>query len=211
MEFPIPIQLRLHPREKQLPCDKSFNQDPSFPIYYNIDSYAYNGTRYRAVIYAVYYQKNLAIGMNGTMPRNESLGYHNKDIEWIVILHDMASNQPKYVFTSGHAQEGAWTEFQKCKVDNGRLVIYAAVNSHRHSTQAKTHWRIFGFANDYTSNNGKHINMRLVNDKSISYDTTNREVLDTKFRSFFLPLYVRSIPKLKEDQRKRDQNTNSGV
>lgn len=211
MMNPVQIQLRLHPREKQLPCNKTFNQDASFPIYYNINTYAYNGTRYRAVIYAVYYEKNLSIVLNGIMPTNESLGYHDIDVEWIVILHDIVSDLPKYVFTSGHAQEGIWTEFQKCKLDNGRLVVYVALNSHRHSIQAKTYWRIFGFANDYTSNNGKHINMSLVEDQSLSYDTTNREVLDTPFRAFFLPLYTKALPKLKNDQRKRDKEHNSGI
>jgi mRNA-degrading endonuclease YafQ of YafQ-DinJ toxin-antitoxin module len=209
--LPLPIQLRLHPKETQLPCDKTFNLDPSYPIYYNISTYAYNGTRYKSVLYFVYYQKNLAIGLNSTMPNNPSLGYHDKDIERLIVLHDMQTNEPKYVYTSGHAQEGEWTEYKKCKLDGDHLVIYSALYSHRHSTRAKTYWRMFGFANDHTSDKGKHINMQLVNDTTLEYDTTNREVLDTAFRSFFYPLYIKSLPKLKDDQRKRDLAKNSGV
>ncbi len=209
--IPVQIQLRLHPRETVLPSNKKFEQDTSFPCYYKVGTYAYNGTRYKSVLYEIYYPANIAVGLNGIKPENQSLGYHPFDTERIITLHDISTNEPKFIFTSGHAQEGRWWKFSDCKIDNNRAVVYSALGSHRHSLKPKIHWRMFGFANDYTSDRGQHINMRMVEDNTIQYKAVNKEVLDSAFRAFFLPFYVKSIPQMKKKQAKKEADINRDV
>ncbi len=196
------IQLRFHPNELAYPCDKDGTVSSTvFPIYYNEFLYKYNGVSYRGVAYEVHYQYNYAIGFNRISPTSAALGYHEKDTERILILYNIRTDEPFKVFLSAHAQEGRWFNFSEIEKNaDGRLIIYVAVDSHRHHNKPATIWRMFGIANDYTSNKGRHIDMKLVQDTSIDEPFWNKEVLDTPFRSFFLPLYTGILPKLKKDQ-----------
>ncbi len=206
------IQLRFHPRELAFPCDKNGTSSTTFfPIYYKVYPYAYNGIKYKGVVYEVHYQYNYAIGFNDIAPTSSALGYHVGDTERLLILYDINTDTPRFVFMSAHAQEGRWFRFDECETDNGRLVVYVAVNSHRHCNKAMTNWRMFGLANDYTSNKGRHIDMTSVADQEIDTRIWNKEVLSTGFRSFFLPLYMGVMPKLKKDQLDYEDAINSNA
>ena len=209
--IPIQIQLRLHPKEKFFPSDSNFYLIDIYPIYYKIGSYAYNGTRYKSVIYEIYYQENGAIGLNSISTYNSNLGYHNKDIERIIVLHDNNNDLPMYVFFSAHAQEGKWYKFRECEYTDKELIVYASLNSHSNRPHAGIAWRVFGFANDYTSEKGKHLTLTPIKDDTISYNAQNLEVIDTAMKSFLLPLYQKSIPKLKAKQAKKESDNNKGV
>lgn len=203
---PLGIQLRLHPREPLVPCDKNFSSDATFPCYYCVRDYTFRGRRYSAVIYEIYYKLNLGEGINGIMPMNPHLGFHDQDTERVAVLHDIATGAPEHVFFSAHAQEGRWRTFDQCKIANGRLVVYSALFSHRHCEKAMTNWRIFGLANDYTSDKGRHIDMSLVPD-DIGYQLWEREVLASPFRAFFLPLYMGILPRLKAAELAREKKS----
>ena len=209
---PLDIQLRLHPREKFLPTDQNLILIDIFPIYYKIGSYAFNGCRYISVIYEIYYAENGAIGLNSMFPFSPSLGYHHKDVERIIVLHDTSTERPMYVFFSAHAQEGKWYLASECEYSmTNQLIVYSSLNSHSNHPYPKIRWRVFGFANDYTSTRGKHLDMVAIKDDSISYKPQNREVFDLPVRSFLLPLYQVYETKLKEEQAKKEAAINSGV
>ncbi len=207
------IQLRLHPREKTFPCDKDFNIIPNFfPCYYTVKDYAYMGKKYRGVFYEIYYQFNYAIGLFGVKPTDEAFGYHPKDKERIVVLHDYETNEPLFVFMSGHAQEGRWVSFKECKLtQDGGLIMYAALSSHRHYHKPAILWRMFGFANDVTSDKGRHIDMNLLEDNTINPRNQNKEVMDTTFRSFFLPLYVSYMQQMADKSVEEQEKINKDV
>lgn len=190
----VGIQLRLHPKEKYIPVSNEYMAiENEYPCYYKISSsrYVYQETKYISVLYQIYYTYNGAIGLNGMMPGNETFGAHNKDIERVVILHDVNTKAPTWVFVSGHSQEGTWHKFDECEfAPENRLVIYGALGSHRHAVKPGVKWRILGFANDYCSRNGKHLNLTLHENNSVGFSIYNKELLDTAFRAFFYPLYA---------------------
>lgn len=202
----INIELRLHPSEIFFPTD-------NFPIYYKIekDTYAYNGNPYLRVTYQIYFAENGAIGLNGVDIYNTNLGYHPKDIERIIILHNLNSKEPKYVFFSAHAQEGKWYPFSKCLFENRRLVVYSSLNSHSLHPKAGVIWRVLGFANDYCSNYGYHINLTAIEDNSINYFAQNEEVINTPFKRFLLPFYQSKIPEMKKIQAEKEAEMNKEV
>ncbi len=209
----LDIQLRFHPDEKSFPCDKDkMEYDTFFPIYYNMRDYAYKGKKYKGVFYRVLYRYNYAIGLYDINPTSTNLGYHEDDKEYIAVLYDYDNNSPQYVYMSGHAQEGRWVKANECSVnEEGRLIIYAARYSHRHYHKPAILWRMFGFANDLTSDKGRHIDMYAIQDNSWRWNIQNKEVMDTTFRSFFLPLYVKFMNKMRDKQIADDDIINKGV
>ena len=208
---PVQLQIRFHPNEKFLPCNKDYQMESFYPVYYNNDrDYAYNGKMYHSMLYFIYFQENGAIGGFSMAPNNEFLGYHSKDIERIKILYDMKTKLPVYVFLSAHAQEGQFYHISDFEFVNGRyMVVYASLNSHSLHNRAGNFWRILGLANDYTSNKGKHIIPILLYDSNIQYTCSNREVYDTKWKRFFLPFYQSNIDKLKQQQKEEEQKINA--
>lgn len=210
---PIKLQLRLHPSEIFFPTNKDYKPIDIFPSYYKIEQglYAYNGKRYLRFTYEIYFAENGAIGLNGINRYHPSLGYHPKDIERIIILHDTKSYEPVFVFFSAHAQEGKFYPFNKCLFENGRLVVFSALNSHALHPKAGVVWRVFGLANDYCSNYGDHIDLTLVEDNSINYFAQNEEVINTPFKRFLLPFYQSKIPEMKKKQAEEEAMLNKGI
>ena len=199
--MPLDIELRFHPSEKYPMSDKNFNLIKDPPIYYSRDNiYNYFGKDYYSITYYIYYKENGAIGLGGIIPKNKDLGYHDKDIERLRILYDMKNKNPLFVFYSAHAQEGKWLKFNECETKNSNktLVVYPSLSSHANRPKAGTYYRILGIANDYTSNKGKHVTPKLVNDDSMSYTIDNKEVLDTTWKALTMPF--QNIKKLKEEQ-----------
>jgi hypothetical protein len=209
MIIPLELELRFHPDEKFLPCDKNYNEDDSHPVYFNIDEpYMYYGKLYQSVTYFIYYQHNGAIGANSLFVYSKAFGYHKHDKECVKILYDNKSELPVYVFFSAHAQEGKYYHISECEFNNNRLVVYPALNSHSNHPNATINWRIFGLANDYTSNNGLHMIPKLVLDTEVHYQTQNREVFDKPFMSFLLPFYQLDIKNLKQKQKEEEARYN---
>lgn len=211
--YPINIQLRLHPSEKFFPTDKEYKPIDVSPVYYKIekDTYAYIGKRYLRVTYQIYFAENGAIGLNGINMYNTKFGYHPKDIERIISLHDLTTYQPKFIFFSAHSQEGKWYKTEDCLFENNRLVVYSALNSHALHPKQGTIWRLLGFANDYCSNYGPHINLTLLEDNSINYFAQNEEVINTPFKRFLLPFYQNKIPEMKKKQSDDEAKINKGI
>ena len=208
----IDIELRLHEKEKFFPTNKNLKSEaPQYPVYYKIDTYAYKGKRYHRVTYEIFYAENGAIGLNSISIRNDSLGYHPKDTERIIILHDLRTERPEFIFFSAHAQEGLWYPARDCEFNNRRLVVYASLNSHSNHPKAGTIWRVLGFANDYTSSKGPHLKLTPIYDADINYYAQNDEVIDTGLKRFLLPFYKKSIPDLKKQQREQEAKANARV
>lgn len=117
-----------------------------------------------------------------------------------------------HVFFSSHAQEGRWYAASKCEYTLlNELIVYSALNSHSNHAHSGTTWRVFGFANDYTSKDGRHLTMTPIRDDTILYRPQNREVLDAPLKSFLLPLYQRYLTKMKLEQAKKEAAINDGV
>lgn len=187
---PIDIQLRLHPKEIFYPCDNNFKLLDIYPIYYNHDNdYAYMGKIYHIISYRVYYQHNGAIGLNGYSKYNSSLGYHQYDREHIRVLYDKKTFKPVYVYLSAHFQEGKYYKYEDMLFSDSNMIVYSSLNSHSHRYRAGTYWRVFGLANDYCSNKGKHINLTPILETDLHNSSNNREVFDNTWYAFMLPLY----------------------
>jgi hypothetical protein len=187
------LELRFHPNEKSILCNKNFNLIEYPLIYYKTDNstYEYNKKKYYSITYYMFYKENYAIGLNGIFPRNKLLGYHNKDIEHVRILYNYYTLEPEYVFFSAHNQEGVWKKYKDCEFNNKNLVVYIACNSHACKPHKGIYLRIFGLANDYCSNKGAYIIPKLINDNSLYYlKVKNYPDYSGKIRSFILPLFI---------------------
>lgn len=212
------IQLRFHPDESWFPCTKSFEDSNDFPIYWkNSNDYTFYGKKYKCVDYVIYYKENGAIGLFGISKYSEKLGYHKYDIERIRILHDGV--KPLYIYVSAHAQEGTWAcvyadklpdgKNVRAKIDNNNIVVYVARWSHAMYLEAKTYKRILFVANDITSDKGKKIIPKLINDPTaygIDSDIQNREVIDTLWKKITLPF--QNVKALKDQQVIQQNNIN---
>lgn len=202
----IPLELRFHPNEIGELCKSDLSASGIPIVYFRNDEipYSYKGKKYLSITYYMHYQENYGIGLNGYFPYKKSLGYHPKDIERIRILYDIDTGMPKFVFFSAHAQEGIWVPFNECEMINGKLIIYVAWGSHAHKPHAGVYLRIFGFASDHYSNNGKHITPMLIQDQSLPYlEVLNEQVFSPFLRRFLMPLLIGNSDKYIEDQKKK--------
>ena len=87
------------------------------------------------------------------------LGYHPHDVEGVYILFDPKTKEPRHVYYKAHGfGQGEWKPWEQCrKTANGALIVYFAVNSHATYYKAGYFRRIFGFANDRTSDRGRRV------------------------------------------------------
>lgn len=190
--------LVLHKDEKSLPVN----------CFYNNQVYKYQGQLYIAIVYEVHYLENLAIGAGGLLPRNKLLGYHEGDIERIIIL-STADGIPEFVFLSSHSQEGRWFKYDQIEKQDNVPVFYAAKGSHALNNSPKSRIRMLGFANDVFSDKkkGKVIRMDPTKDTDVSYNIWQEEVLSTPLRSFLYPLYAPILEDLKAKQRIKNEES----
>lgn len=176
------IQLRFHPNERSdLVLEKSA---------YSTQSYIYKGIKYKSISYKLYYDENYAIGCGHCFfPKSYRLGYHPVDKEYIMILLDTITDEPKYCYFSSHRIEGQWKEWKDCKKTNdGALIVYVARSSHANYYKPGIWLRIFGLANDLCSKNGKHqdiTNLTYDSDFTFKPDLVHAGL---KIR-FLLPFY----------------------
>jgi hypothetical protein len=83
------------------------------------------------------------------------IGEHQCDIERISVEICNKTNQIKRIYYGAHQHtDGLWVSKKNIPFENGKIVVYIAKHSHATYPKAKTWWRIFGFANDHTSNKG---------------------------------------------------------
>ena len=210
----ILLELRFHPKELSTLCLKDFSESVEPIVYYRIDDeiYPYFGNQYYSITYYLFYKDNFAIGLNGLFPNNINLGYHSQDIEHIRIIYNINTYNPEFVFFSAHAQEGIWIPYNQCKFNHNFLVAYISKNSHALRPKNKSYIRLFGFANDYTSDNGNYIYPSLIKDQSLPYlRIQNEEVFATPFKSFIMPLLINNSEKLKTKQQKKQNEINKNI
>lgn len=207
----VQLELRFHPKEKSKLSKKDFSDSLVPIVYFRRDEYAYlyYGKKYVSLTYYMCYAENYAIGLNGLLPSNSSLGYHPKDVETIRILFDYETLIPSYVYFSAHAQEGIWVQFNDCEFYNNKLIVYVALGSHAVKPHPGTSVRIFGFANDHYSQHGKHISPLLIEDPSLPYTTLQNEEVFTSFtKRFLMPFFVNKKDQYKEEQKKKEFEMN---
>jgi len=207
----IKLELRFHPKEKSKLSKKNFSDSIVPIVYFRRDEYTYlyYGKNYVSLTYFMCYAENYAIGLNGFFPFNPSLGYHPKDVEIMRILFDYETLIPSYVYFSAHAQEGIWVKFTDCEFYDNKLIVYVALGSHSVKPHAETSIRIFGFANDYYSQNGRHISPFLIEDPSFPYIILqNDEVFTSCTRRFLMPFFVNKKDQYKEEQKNKEFEMN---
>lgn len=207
----IGLKLCFHPSEKSDLCDRDFTKCNLPTVYYkeDVDFYFYLGIKYFSVTYYMFYKENYAIGLFGLFPKSSFLGYHEYDIEYVRILYNIESMSPEFVFFSSHAQEGIWKNFNDCVFFKDKLVIYVAYGSHANKPINKTYYRMFGFANDNTSNKGRQVIPLLEKDNSLPYyKVLNKEVFSNPCSAFFMPLILYKKEKLINDQKNIEKSLN---
>lgn len=124
------------------------------------------------------------------------IGYHTGDIEHIIIRINKYTEKIIKVFFSAHSKEHTIHYLKDLSLCNhcNTLKVYVALNSHANYVKPKTYFRIFGFANDKTSNKGIYwhptqvINidtMNKTNYKSIGLTKSNKFSVRGLFRRNF--------------------------
>lgn len=210
----IELELRFHPREKSELSTRDFLPSDKPIVYYKRDTYPYLyfGKKYLSITYYMCYAVNYAIGINSIMPNNSSLGFHPIDVELIRIIYDYNTFLPKHVFFSAHSQEGVWFNYSDCNINNNKLVVYVALNSHATKPHSGIYFRFFGLANDYYSNSGKHIIPELIEDNNMTNTTIQNEEVFTSFITrFFMPVFLKNKQKLKEEQKNKENEMNKCI
>lgn len=85
------------------------------------------------------------------------VGNHQCDIERVSIEVFTETGKIKRMYYGAHEHDdGMWIEGNDIPMTKNkeRIKIYIANHSHATYDKAQTWWRIYGFANDHTSNNG---------------------------------------------------------
>lgn len=182
------FELHFHPKEKFFPCTNNFEKSSDFPVYISEQKelYSYNKTLYKSVVFQIYYTENGAIGLGKSLfPKSKFLGYHLIDIERIIILYDLISNEPAYVYFSAHRDEGKWVKYSDCEfTPQGDLIVYVAKYSHANYPSPGTWFRIYGFANDLCSTKGIKIRPTLKKEFK-TYTVPNKEKRELFCSRFF--------------------------
>lgn len=182
------LELYFHPKEKYFPTNKNF-EDQVIPIVYYSEQpelYKYKNEKYKAILYEIYYKTNGAIGLGKSLfPKSEFLGYHPIDLERIIILYDVLSDLPAFVYFSAHRDEGKWLPYHECEINShGDLKVYIAKYSHANYPSSGVWARIYGLANDLCSSSGMRIVPDFIEDHKI-YTVPNKEKRSNFIKRFF--------------------------
>lgn len=146
MQFPI--EFRFSSKQKVLNSavskflGTSVTETSDRPVYYFTKRVTYLGVVYKAVVLSLFYAENPGYYCK--------IGYHPADVEHVVILYDILTNEPKHVYFSAHGKgEGTWVPFDKCvKNEAGGLVVYVSPTSNAMYPKARIYWRLGGVVND---------------------------------------------------------------
>lgn len=112
----------------------------------------YKGKEYDALFYSLFWSINPGYKIFGKV-----VGFHEADVETVVILHDVDNHKPVWVHFGAHGRgQGTWLPYEKCKfTDNGHLIVHVAPESHGLYPMAKTYYRICCLANDRCRTDGE--------------------------------------------------------
>lgn len=126
------------------------------PIYYQWKNVKFRNAPYLALYYSVFYSVNPGYKV---LPFMKPFGYHDADVERIVILYDEITKEPKWVYFGSHGNgHGCWRKWDECeKTEDNLLCLYVSYKSHGFYPNAGKWIRAFGFINDVT---GNHIQWR---------------------------------------------------
>lgn len=164
------IELRFHPDEKEFISSVLPEREPKSPVYLTVGKETRGGIEYTVFTYSFYYKNNGAIGLGWQLfPTSRRLGYHDHDVEFVSLYCE--GDEVKMVYFSAHAPgQGTWVAWDECEMsEDDNLVVYVARNSHACYPHPGTYWRIFGFANDVCSQDGRSL-VLTVQDVIPSYD-----------------------------------------
>lgn len=80
-------------------------------------------------------------------------GEHQADLEYIITRVNKSNNLIDKIFFSSHSNENQIYDYNNINFTLDRInpIIYVAKNSHANYNKPKTYYRIFGFANDITT------------------------------------------------------------
>lgn len=164
MRLPSGIELRFHPDERHFPCwyDDSLSE-PEHPCFFVSGRHQGSSRDYACEAYQFYFKENLAIGLPSTLrlvsEKSKTCGYHKHDVEGIHILYDDETENPLFVYFKAHGVgQGIWKKWEECERNqNGALVVYVAWGSHAMYPSSKNATRVFGFANDRVSKDGRRL------------------------------------------------------
>lgn len=120
------------------------------PVYVRIQELE---TEYR-LVYFYFYPFNGALNIGG-FPAEKWLikkGDHEADVEKITIFVNKNTQKISRVYLGAHgSKDGVWLAEDQLEYENGKPVVYSAWHSHAFYSSPGIHWRILGFANDYTN------------------------------------------------------------
>lgn len=175
------------------------------PIYYFTKNMIFQGKSWKALYLCLFWTENPGYNICCY-----NVGYHEADVERVIILID-ENNKSHWVYFGAHSNiEGVWKKWTDCeKDDHGRLKVYISPQSQGMYPEKKLYWRIFGFTNEMcnccneewipeendfcnvddqswvTSHPNLGKNNEIGNPKNVE-DPRNSSL--TSFQRFFLPL-----------------------
>lgn len=176
------VTLRFHPRESHFPVESDRDQKVVHCSRCEIPGFMLGDHRYTFVEYKFTYTANGAIGCGYCcLPRAECLGYHEGDVEKLIMLMDETNRISKVYFKAHGRGQGIWRDASQCEFDDhGNLVAYVARESHAFYPSPGIKWRAYGFANDLCSRRGPEYTAVPRDEHDDYYDPPRMSI--TKFR-----------------------------
>ena len=147
MQFPIEFRFSNKQSVFNSPVSKflgsALTETSERPIYYFTKRLTYLGAVYKAIVLSLFYDVNPGYFCC-------KIGFHPADVEHIVVLYDMLTNEPKHVYFAAHGKgEGMWLPYEQCmKNEAGGLVVYVSPTSNAMYPNAGRYMRLCGVAND---------------------------------------------------------------
>ena len=111
------------------------------PVYYFIRT----SNKFIDIVFFLFFAYNPPYSVLGV-----KIGEHDSDIEHVVVRVDTDTHEIVAMYYSSHGNEGKWVMKRDIKFVNTNPIVYVAKGSHAMYHDEGTHFRIFGFANDYT-------------------------------------------------------------
>jgi hypothetical protein len=104
----------------------------------------FKGIQWKALYLSMFWTENPGYKVCGF-----KAGYHEADVERIVLLMD-ENNACHWVYFGAHSnKEGVWKKWNDCEKDGQyRLKVYVSPQSHGMYPHKKMYLRVFGFASD---------------------------------------------------------------
>jgi hypothetical protein len=128
------------------------SENTNRPMYYHWKELDYKGKQWDALYLVLFYRYNPGYKVFGKIA-----GFHEADVEKLVVLYSKDTKQPTWVYFGAHGRgQGVWVEYSKCKfTENGELLAFVSPTSHGFYPQPKRYWRVCFFANDVCDEHGE--------------------------------------------------------